>query len=189
MKKIFFTIFIMLVMAANPASAVPVDVFAQANSTAGGVGGSTGVFLNTGDNFTVSAAATDLWSAGSLPRWSNADGLTGDLFATGSDESGQVAGTRIGVDFGLYSAHGLSLAFGSLVGSIGGDFFLIGTNFTGNAIGTGELLLWYWDSNNGDNSEKIKVTIDTAAVPEPSVLALLSLGLVSLISVSRRKKI
>ncbi len=187
MKKIFVAAFIMLMMATAPVKAVPVDVYAQANSTAGGIGGSTGVFLNAGDAFTVTAAVDDLWNAGPLPRWSNADGLTGNLYATGSDESGQAAGTLIGQNFGLYSQFGLSLAYGSLVGSIAGDFFLIGTNYAGNAVATGELLLWYWDSNNGDNSENIQVTINTAAVPEPSILALLSLGLIGVSLVKRRK--
>ncbi len=187
MKKIFVTAFITLMLAANSASAIPVDVYAQANSTAGGIGGSTGLYLNTGDFFTVSADVNDLWSAGALPRWSNADGLTGNLYATGSDESGELAGTLIGKDFGLYTQYGLSLAYGSLVGSLGGDFFLIGTSFSGNAIASGELLLWYWDSNNGDNSENIKVSINTAMVPEPSILALLSLGVIG-IGVLRRRK-
>ena len=119
------------------------------------------------------------------PRWSNANGLIANLYATGSDESGQAAGTLIGTNFGLWNQHGLSLAYGSLVGSIGGNFFFMGTDYAGNAVGTGELLLWYWDSNNYDNAEDIRVTI-AKAVTEPGTLALLAIGLLG-IGLTRRR--
>ena len=86
----------------SSARAVTVDVFAQANSSTGGAGALTGVFLTLGQAFTVSAGLDDLWSAGALPRWSNADGLTGDRFVTGTDESGEAAGIKIGIDFGTW---------------------------------------------------------------------------------------
>lgn len=157
-----------------------VIVEAKANSSSGGIGGSTGVFFTAGDYFTATADVNDLWNAGALPRWSNADGLTSALYATGSDESGQAAGTLIGNNFGTWSQYGLSAAYGSLVGSIDGNYFLMGTNYAGNAVGTGELLLWYWDSNNGDNSENINVSITTTSVSEPATLALFGLGLLGL---------
>jgi len=155
-------------------------VEAKANSSSGGIGGSTGVFFTLGDYFTATADVNDLWNAGALPRWSNADGLTGNLFATGTDESGYAAGTLIGKNFGTWTQNGLSAAYGSLVGSIDGNYFLMGTNYAGNAVGTGELLLWYWDSNNGDNSENITVSITTTSVSEPATFALLGLGLLGL---------
>jgi len=163
-----------------------VIVEAKANSSTGGIGGSTGVFFNAGDYFTATVDSNDLWNAGALPRWSNADGLLADLFATGTDESGATAGTQIGRDFGTYTQHGLAAAYGSLVGSIDSNFFLMGINYAGNAVATGELKLWYWDSNNGDNSENISVEITTTSVPEPGSIALFGLGLAGL-SFSRRK--
>jgi hypothetical protein len=62
-----------------------------------------------------------------------------------------------------------------LVGKIGaGDFFGIGTSFSGPANATGELKLYYWDSNNGDNTQFVTATI--SAVPEPSTWAMMILG-------------
>ena len=153
----------------SSARAVTVDVFAKANSSTGGTGALTGVFLTLGQAFTVSAGPDDLWSAGDLPRWSNADGLTGDRFATGTDESAEAAGTKIGKSFGAWNQHNLSAPFGSLVGEIGGSgiFFLVGTNFSNTANATGQLALYYWDSNNSDNSGSIAAT--ASAVPGPIV--------------------
>jgi len=68
-------------VSATSAQAVVVDAFT--NSSSGGTGSSTGVFLTVGQIFTVDVNPNDLWNAGALPRWSNADGLTGVLLATG----------------------------------------------------------------------------------------------------------
>jgi hypothetical protein len=145
-----------------------VDAFG--NSSSGGSGSATGVSLTAGEAFTVTVASNDLWSAGALPRWSNADGLKVALFATGSDESGASAGTQIGSIFSLYTQDGLTAAYGSLVGQIGaGAFFLVGTNFSGTATASGQLSLYYWDSNNEDNTGSIAATISASAVPGPIV--------------------
>jgi hypothetical protein len=65
-----------------------------------------------------------------------------------------------------------------LVGEIAGQFFVLGTNFLGQAPTAGELKLYYWDANNFDNTEEIRVTV--AAVPEPaSALAVLAFGAVA----------
>ena len=154
-----------------PAFAAVVDVFALGNSVSGGTGASTGVALTAGQNFSVTVPVTDLWSAGSLPRWSNADGLKVVLLAKAGDESGQPVGTQIGGDFGLLSQSGLSLPFGSLVGEISGTFFLLGTNFFGPAPKTGALNLFFWDSNNSDNSDKIAATVTAGVVAEPPKLS------------------
>lgn len=156
--------------ATSPARAVTVDVYAEANSSSGGTGALTGVFLTFGQAFTVSAGVTDLWNAGALPRWSNADGLIASLFATGTDDSGESFGTQIGSVFPLHAQNGLSAPYGSLVGRIGaGAFFLVGTSFSGAANASGQLSLYYWDSNSGDNSGSIAATITAAAVPGPIV--------------------
>ena len=145
MRKIIFGALLAVVLPAAAAQAGTVDVFAFANSSSGGVGQFSGLNLTTGENFSVSASSTDLWNAGDLPRWSNADGLVGDLFATGSDDSGQPLGTLIGQAFPLWTEANLTAPYGSLVGEIGGVFEFLGTSFSGPAWGTGALNLYYWE--------------------------------------------
>jgi hypothetical protein len=154
----------------SSAGAVTVTVQSAANSTGGGIGLATGVFLTAGQNFTVTANPLDTWSLGSndpCTRESNADGLT--------------------ACYGTYSQNGLIALYGSLVGQIGsGSFFLLGSNFSGPATGTGQLFLYNFDSNTGDNSGEIVANI--SAVPVPPALALLGTGLIGLGALARKKK-
>ncbi len=172
--------------ASTSASAGSVVVDAFGDSISGGpLGGAVAGTLTAGQAFTVTVPTAELWSAGALPRWSNADGLTGDLFATGSDASGQPAGTLIGQNFGLFNTDGLSAPFGALVGEIGaGPFFLIGTNYSGVASASGQLKLYYWDSNFDDNSGSVTATFN--AVPEPATWALMGLGFAGLAGLGLR---
>ena len=183
MKLLVTAAFAAGLLVAGSASATAIVVKAYENSTGGGTGASTGVILTSGQNFSVSVNAGDLWNAGALPRWSNADGLTGNLFATGTDDSGAVAGTLIGQNFGLYGP----FAYGALVGSINGVYQLIGTNFNGPAWGNGELLLHYWDSNFGDNTEFI--TANVMGVPEPATWALMISGFGLVGATLRRRRL
>jgi len=165
------------------------NVSASANSSSGGVGLNTGIALSANQVFSVTAAPDDLWSAGALPRWSNADGLVANLFATGSDESGELMNTLIGTNFGLWNQNGLSAPYGALIGELGGTYFLLGTSFSGPAPVGGTLSLYYWDSNKGDNSGSIlaDVRVESQAVPEPIALSLVSLGLLG-VGVTHRKR-
>lgn len=161
-----------------PAHAAVFTVEALTHSSNGGAGtGLATLAFTAGDEFALSAEVDDLWSAGALPRWSNADGLTGNRFATGSDESGQPAGTLIGADFGLLNIDGFAAPYGALVGQIGagpGSYRLLGTNFAGPAWATGTLVLFYWDTFTGDNTGSVDVTI--TAVPEPATWAIMIAG-------------
>ena len=148
-----------------------------------------------GQSLSIAVDPSDLWSAGALPRWSNADGLAtvpagglppGGLLATGTDDSGQLAGTLIGADiFGLLTQDGFTAPFGTLIGKVGSTYFNIGTSFTGLAPATGTLHLMYWDTMFSDNSESVRVSIQ---VPEPSALTLLSLALAGIGFARRRKR-
>lgn len=179
---------VVLPVAAPVATAATVNVFAFQNSSTGGVGAVAGV-LNVGEAFSVSVDPLDLWSAGALPRWSNADGLTGNLLATGSDESGQAINTLIGQSFGLHSQGNLSAAFGTLVGRIGGgNFFAVGTSYAGIAANSGQLELFYWDSNFGDNREFITATVNTSVVPLPAAAWLFIAGMLGMVGVTRRRR-
>lgn len=175
-------------LATGSAHAATFVVQAAANSSSGGVGLGTFDFV-LGESFTVTADTDDLWNAGALPRYSDADGLDGDRFATATDDSGQAVGTQIGDDFGFWVQNGLSARYGSLVGEIGGVYKVLGTNFAGNAWGTGTLSLYYWDSNSSDNSGAITADIRTSVIPEPSTWALTILGFGLLGSAVRRRRL
>lgn len=175
-------------MAALQAHAQLFTVDAQLNSSSGGAGLAT-VSLNPGDWFAVQADPTDLWNAGPLPRWSNADGLTGPLFATGTDDSGFAAGTQIGANFGTWMQDGFTAPYGSLVGKIGSSYLLLGTSFSGPAPEAGTLTLFYWDSDSLNNTQSIDVLIsvrDQSAVPEPGTYALFGAAALAALVAHRR---
>ena len=163
---------------AGGANAAVYTVEALTHSANGGAGtGLATLAFAAGDEFSLSADLDDLWSAGALPRWSNADGLTGDRFATGTDESGQAAGVQIGQDFGLLNIDGFAAPYGGLVGQIGagpGSYRLLGTSFSGPAWASGTLVLYYWDTFTADNANSVDVTI--TAVPEPAAWAIMIAG-------------
>jgi len=170
-------------------------VDALANSANSGTGtGLATISLTSGQAFTTSAALDDLWSAGALPRWSNANGLTGDTFATGSDESGEPIGTLIGADFGSLTIDGFTAPFGSLVGQIGtgpGSYRLLGTGFSGTAWDTGTLTLFYWDTFTADNTGAVSVSVLTdgsGAVPEPASWAMMITGFGAAGTLLRRRR-
>ena len=178
-----------LVALSAAAGATTFEVKALENSTSGGVGVAT-LALTAGQQFSVSVAADDLWNAGALPRWSNANGLTTNV-SYQPDTDSQVqrypTGMRIGRNHGTYSQNGLTAAFGTLVGQFGtGSFFAIGTSYTGVATSTDTLKLFYFDSNKSDNSGSVMANV--TAVPEPETYALLLAGLGVIGAVARRRK-
>lgn len=170
---------------AAPASAQTFIVDAMANSSSGGTGLAS-ITLTAGQTFTISSSTDDLWSAGALPRYSDANGLTGDRWATATDDSGQPVGTQIGANFGLWSQNSLSAAFGSLVGELNGVYMLLGANGSFVAGSSGTLNLYYWDSNNGDNFGTIAFNI--SAVPEAAAWGMMIGGFGLAGAAVRRRK-
>jgi hypothetical protein len=187
-------------LAAHAATfAVPFVVDARLNSIVSGSGLAT-ISLLAGQSFTVTADVNDLWSAGSGPRWSNADGLTGLVFQTAltdaTDSSKGNApypiGAQVGQDFGIGSAFGLQAHTGTLVGSLNGgaSFFKLGTNYTGVAVTAGTLKLYYFDAGGQANEGAITANV-TAAVPEAGSVALSLAGmgvLAASMSLRRRRQ-
>ena len=177
---------LLLAGAAHASTVVTVDALADSWNSGTGTGLDTGIALTSGESFTVAVAADDLWSAGALPRWSNANGLTGPIFAVAGDDSGKAPGTQIGQDFGTFTSGSSTFAFGELVGSIdGGSYFAVGTHYTGTTATGGTLSLIYWDSYYGDNFGSIAATV--TAVPEPGSLALVLAGLGIVGGLARRR--
>ena len=161
------------IAAATPASAATFVVEALANSSSGGTG-LPSLALTAGQTFTVSSSINDLWSAGALPRYSDANGLVAPRFATAADDSGQPVGTQIGADFGLWSQDGFDAPYGTLVGLLNGSYLALGANGTYVAPSTGTLQLFYWDSNAFDNFGEI--TFQIAVVPEPATWGMMIAG-------------
>lgn len=169
----------------SSASAGVYVVDSVAHSSTGGAALAT-LSVNSGNLIRISSSLSDYWNLGALPRYSNANGLVGNLYASGSDESGATAGTLIGQDYGIFSQFGYSAPYGSLVGEIDGVYQLLGANGYFTAWGTGALNLMTWDSNWGDNAGAITFNVDI--VPEPSAWAMLIVGFGLVGGAARRRR-
>jgi hypothetical protein len=163
------------------AAPISVDIFANANSSSGGVAVDTGLDLAAGDRLVSIVDALDCWSAGAANRISNANGLDG-LSPAPCQPTG---------DFGFHSQDGETFRFGALVGRIdSGDWFFLGTNFDAVVNATGRLYLVYWDSNSSDNFGSVTALIDVnpSQVPAPGGLVLLGTALLALGAIRRARR-
>lgn len=127
------------------------QIDARTHSVAGGVGLNTGLFLSPGQLLTIHADPSDTWSAGVADRVSNANGL----------------GNPLGGNYGLHTRGDYAFLFGSLVGSLDGGrtFFGVGTQLCMTILTKGALMLYYWDSNVGDNAGKVRVVVQVFEGP------------------------
>ena len=157
---------VLLAASGLAAAAATGVVDAKTNSLIGGTAFSTGVFLGVGESFSVTANAADLWN----------NSGTDSTYVSNADGHSFQGGT---ID-------GLTDYIGSLVGEIGnGPLFHVGTSFSGIAAGTGELKLFYFDSDAYNNTGSVRVAV--SAVPEPANIALMGLAL-GAFALSRRRK-
>ncbi len=114
------------------ANAAVFIVDAKANSSTGGTGLPT-VSVAAGQVFTVTASTSDLWSAGPGTRTSDANGLIVDRIAQPTDDSGPRDGvTPITGVYPLWTQAGFTAPYASLVGLVGTQYQLLGTNFSGS---------------------------------------------------------
>lgn len=122
------------------------EVKAMENSISGGSPLDTGITVTKGQLLTINVPPDDMWSAGADDRESNANGLSNPF----------------GGDFGVFTHNGFSFFFGALIGSLDGGktFFAVGTRMEMSIlIPAGRLTLFYWDSNNHDNSGSVTATV------------------------------
>lgn len=189
MRRLLTTAAALAAFVATPAVAqVYVTVDAFNNSTSGSGSALIVTGLIAGQTYRVLQNPNDLWSAGALPRWSDANGLTSNRYANGIDDSGQPVGTLIGQNFGSWTQGGLTAAYGSLVDTTNPlAFQFVGAGLsTFYTVGsTGTLSLSYFDSNNFDNTGSI--TFKLAAVPEPASWALMIMGFGAVGAALRRR--
>lgn len=164
-----------LTLSATLATAGPLDIV---NVAADEPINYSDYFANIGDAFTLDAAG-DTW--GHCPFSSCV------TFGDGSHSVSSIPDEALTI--GAYTFNR-----GSLIGQIGtGDYFLVGTSFSGTATASGQLKLLMWDDSYSDNSGGIQVQVGgldksggASAVPLPAGLPLL-LGGVGLFALLRRR--
>lgn len=180
LASIFAALVLGTAVTASHASVIQYTTSAYTNTYGGGYGANStagAVHVLTGDLLAFSTDATQMW-AGAVVNDGNYPALHTN--ANGS--------TSLNWMLSLPGMNGARIGYGSLVAEIGGSYRFVGAgDKTLTAWGSGDLHLWYADSNQGDNSGSIKTTLRITEVPEPGSLAVMGLGL-GLLSFARGRR-
>jgi hypothetical protein len=181
-SKSFLSSAVVLLLSAlchtSQATTVQINVQASQTRTSPSNGIDTGIFINVGDQISITSSKTDLWNV--RPGYSNQN-------ADGSPINCNSGNT--GTCSAYWTSFGLTAPVGALAGYIGnGDSFLIGTNFQKLASTSGELFLHSFDGVWQDNTGEISVSINTSAVPEPEIYLMTLLGVIVTLTANRRRK-
>jgi len=147
------------------------NVSAVDNIAWGGTSGvETGLSFSAGETISGSVDSNDIWTASTshINFYSNADGVDGKN----------------------WTYNGLTTTFGTLVGGINNNFFVLGTEFDVIAPETGLLSLFYWDDIAIDNAGLVNVAINSGVsnVPVPAAVWLFGPGMLGLLGASRKKE-
>ncbi len=174
-KNILLSSAMAVALLSSNAHAATFNVSAVDNSVLGGTGGvETGLSFSAGETISGSVDSKDTWTASTTSLNSNFN------FTTNAD----------GVDGTNWTHNGLTTAFGTLVGGINNNYFVLGTEFNVTAPETGLLSLFYWDDIAIDNAGLVNVSVNSGVsnVPVPAAVWLFGSGMIGLLGANRKKE-
>ena len=169
-------------LSASPALSYTVDAFS--NSSSGGTGVNTGIALIAGQQFTVTVARPTSGTRAPC-RGGQMRMVWWEIFMLQVRMSRSRLSIRSLAKIGAHTPKTVSLLLMAPWWQNRQSYHdLLGTSFSGLAVNSGTLTLFYWDSLAGDNTNSVHATVN--AVPVPAAVWLLGTGLVGLVALRRR---